>query len=37
MKFPSVDVLRVDDLPVALSMGQLVSVGGVDDGEHGSG
>ena len=37
MKFPSVDVLLVDDLPVALSVGQLVFVGVVDDEVHGSG
>ena len=37
MEFPSVDVLRVDDLPVALSVGQPFSMGGVDDEEHGSG
>ena len=37
MKFPSVDVLRADDLPVALSVGQLVFVGVVDDEVHGSG
>ena len=36
MKFPSVDVLLVDDLPVALSVGQPASVGGVDDEVHGS-
>ena len=37
MKFPSVDVLLVDDLPLALSVGQQVFVGGVDDEVHGSG
>ena len=31
MKFPSVDVLLVDDLLMAMSVGQLVSAGGVDD------
>ena len=37
MKLPCVDVLLVDDLPVALSVGQLVFVGGVDDEVRGSG
>ena len=31
MKFPSVDVLLVDDLLMALSVGQLVFADGVDD------
>ena len=37
MKFPSVGDLRVGDLPVASSVDQLVSVGGVDDEERGFG
>ena len=31
LRFPSVDVLLVDDLLMAMSVGQLVSAGGVDD------
>ena len=37
MKFPSVDVLLVDDVPKALSVGQQVFVGAVDDEGHCSG
>ena len=37
MRLPFVDFLLVDDVLLALSVGQLVFVGVVDDEVHGSG